>query len=96
VKNIVQSSARFLAGLQNIEHAIIHKVRENGVPITGDGFRWNRGKGFVPPPESISLESKLQGKPANGVLSREQGVIGATQPAWDLRELMHSLQGVRP
>lgn len=72
MKSIAQLSAEFLAGLQNIERAIIAKIRERGLPITADSFRWNYGKEFVPPPEAIPLEIKFQGKSANGILSREQ------------------------
>ena len=70
--DIVRSTAEFLAGLQQIERAIIAELRGRSIQITADSFSWNRGNELVPPPDAITLEIKFQGKSANAVLSREQ------------------------
>ena len=70
--DIGKSTAQFVAGMQNIERAIIAELRRGNIQITADSFMWNRGKELIPPPEAITLEIKFQGKSANGILSREQ------------------------
>jgi len=60
-------------GLQNIESAIIAKVREAGVPITAKNSKWNQGSDLVPPPrDAIGLEIATQGKSFVARLSYEQ------------------------
>ena len=77
--NIAKRSQEFLAGLQNIERAIIDQVRQHGVRVTADNFRWHRGKELLPPPSAIELEIKVaSGKTANAVLSCEQA-----EDSWD-------------
>lgn len=71
--NIVQATAEFTAGLQNIERAIIAKVREAGGTITAKNFKWNQGRELVPPPrDAIELEIATQGKSFVACLSYEQ------------------------
>ena len=70
--DIGKSTAQFVAGMQNIERAIIAELRRGNIQITADSFMWNRGKELIPPPEAITLEITFQGKSANGILSREQ------------------------
>lgn len=69
---IAASTAQFLAGLRNIERAMIAKLRANGVQITADSFEWHRGEELVPPPEVVELEIKFQGMSTNAIISREQ------------------------
>jgi hypothetical protein len=71
--NIVQATAEYTAGLQNIERAIIAKVREAGGTITAKNFKWNQGRELVPPPrDAIELEIATQGKSFVARLSYEQ------------------------
>lgn len=42
------SAEEFVRGLQNIEREIIGKVREAGIHITADNFRWHRDKDILP------------------------------------------------
>ncbi len=75
---IADTTQQFISGLQNIEKSIITGMRENGIAITSNHFQWHRGKEFVPPPETISLEIKFQGKSTNAILSKEQ-----IQDSWE-------------
>ena len=71
--NIVQATAEFTAGLQNIERAIIANVRDAGGTITANNFKWNQGKDWIPPPrDTIELEINAQGKSFTACLSSEQ------------------------
>lgn len=61
--NMGQATAEFTAGLQNIERAIIAKVRDAGGTITAKNFKWNQGRNLVPPPrDAIELEITVQEK----------------------------------
>ena len=71
-KDLPRATAEFIAGMQNIEREIMNSVRAAGGPLTADFVIWNRGKHFLPPPESISLEIKFHGRSANGIFSRAQ------------------------
>jgi len=71
--SIVESSAQFIGGLQNIERGIIAGVREAGGQLHAGNFRWHRGKDLLPVPNGpVELEVKAQGKTFNAVLSREE------------------------
>lgn len=43
--NIAESTSQFIKGLQNIERAIIERLRDSGVQANADNFQWHRGKG---------------------------------------------------
>jgi len=89
--NIVQATAEFTAGLQNIERAIIAKVREAGGTITAKDFKWNQGRNLVPPPRgAIELEITTQGKSFNARLSYEQ-----VRDSWQRVERADVAAGVR-
>jgi hypothetical protein len=89
--NIVQATAEFTAGLQNIERAIIAKVRDAGGTITARNFKWNQGRYLVPPPrDAIELEIAAQGRTFNARLSFEQ-----VKDSWQRIERPDVIAGVR-
>jgi hypothetical protein len=73
--NTAKATAEYTVGLQNIERDIIDKVRAAGGTITAKNFKWNQGKGWVPPPKGvIEIEIGVQGKSFVAHLSYEQVV----------------------
>jgi hypothetical protein len=71
IMTIAKSTHQFYSGMQNIEQAIIEKLRESDIHITADNFLWQGGHEFVPTPESITLEIKVQNRSANAVFGRK-------------------------
>ena len=70
---IVETTARFITGLRNIENAIRLALQEE-LPGAVPTFAWNQTAGgvLVPPPDTVSLEVFLQGRRFSGPVSRDQ------------------------
>ena len=64
--------SEFVAGLQNIERAIIDGVRQAGGTISEKAFSWHRGREFNPPPSAIELTITGTARSFSAILSREQ------------------------
>ena len=64
--------SQFVAGMQNVERAIIDGVRKAGLHIDAKNVRWQHGLSFLPIPEAITLEVATNGHKFEATLSRQQ------------------------
>jgi len=76
MRTIVERSRDFLSGMQRFERALQDRLGQVE-PLT---FRWNSGREFIPPPESIPVEVfSRTGRDMSATLQRQQLEDSANQ-----------------